>query len=310
MANEEGEVTTAGYRALQAQAARGSAPHTNELAEPSAGADTQGQLHQGAPSVAGTAHPAPRRQARLPSVPQAPLPEATPAPVPHYRPGTQFGLSEAATVSPHLWVGLSPRLAWCSSPPRGLFQRQSRKGARHPPKKNPEPAKAGAVFSGGQTLAAVPLRPRSVPRFRGARRVGALRGSGRPSLHCASAPGGGGRAPILPPLPPPAARSCFGAARLALWGGRAPVGISTSPADCNSRLTTPRQVPEKYPRPLRRIVSLRRLPPPPTGAAPPPPPDDDRFRHPTIPAHTPPPGGSTARGSAAHPTTTTCPNRI
>lgn len=71
----------------------GQAPDTHRPAEPSAGADSQGQLHQGAASVAAAASQAPRQLALLPSVPQAPLPAAKPAPAPNYRPGTQFGLS-------------------------------------------------------------------------------------------------------------------------------------------------------------------------------------------------------------------------
>ena len=67
-------------------AARGKAPRTNELAEPSAGTASGGKLHQGAASVARAVSRSPRRQALLPSVPQAPLPAAKPVPVPHYRP--------------------------------------------------------------------------------------------------------------------------------------------------------------------------------------------------------------------------------
>lgn len=86
---------------------------------------------------------------------------------------------------------------------------QSCKGDKRPPKKILSP-QAGAVFSGANPCiyAAWRIEACSLPgrlRLRGRAVVAAA-----PPFIVPARRGAGGRAPVLPPLPPPAARSCCG----------------------------------------------------------------------------------------------------
>ena len=93
--------------------------------------------------------------------------------------------------------------------------------------------------------------------------MGALSGSRRPSLHCASAPGGGGCAPVSPPSSAPrralllrcgAPRARVGALR---WFTVTPAGYLMPPADDNPAGT--RKIPLLTSLPCAFTAAPRRL---------------------------------------------------
>lgn len=149
------------------------------------------------------ARQAPRRRASSRPFRFAALPCGKPVPVPHSRSGTQSGQSWGSKVFPQGTVGLSSRLARCSSSPRCAHHAAKPQGCFASPAQSPELAAARAGLYGGKPLRLSRMAQQGSLASGAAALVGAFSGSSRPSLHCACAPGGGGSRPRSPPSSAP-----------------------------------------------------------------------------------------------------------